>query len=67
MSAIALTAEPARKLRLVDTPSICNALELAMGGRSAQGFSCGTLAAARGTGFSLAKIEAAMREADDIH
>ncbi|MEZ2295184.1 RraA family protein [Variovorax sp. RCC_210] len=36
----------ARKLRSVDTPTICNALELAMGGRSAQGFTRGTLVAA---------------------
>ena len=35
-----------RKLRSVDTPTICNALELAMGGRSAEGFTHGTLIAA---------------------
>jgi len=41
-----LSAELVRKLRSVDTPTICNALELAMGGRSAQGFTHGTLVAA---------------------
>jgi hypothetical protein len=41
-----LTAELIRKLSSVDTPTICNALELAMGGRSAQGFTYGTLVAA---------------------
>ncbi len=35
-----------RKLRSVDTPTICNALELAMGGRSAEGFTYGTVVAA---------------------
>jgi regulator of RNase E activity RraA len=35
-------------LRAVDTPTICNALELAMGGRSARGFTYGTLIAAPG-------------------
>ena len=33
-------------LRSVDTPTICNALELATGGRSAHGFTYGTLIAA---------------------
>lgn len=41
-----LTTELIRKLRSVDTPTICNALELAMGGRSAQGFTHGTLVSA---------------------
>ena len=41
-----LTPELIHKLRSVDTPTICNALELAMGGRSAQGFTYGTLVAA---------------------
>jgi regulator of RNase E activity RraA len=41
-----LTPEMVRALRLVDTPTICNALELAMGGRSAQGFTYGTVVAA---------------------
>jgi len=35
-----------RALRAVDTPTICNALELAMGSRSASGFTHGTLVAA---------------------
>lgn len=46
MSTLTLTAELTRKLRSVDTPTICNALELAMGGRSAKGFTYGTLIAA---------------------
>ena len=41
-----LTPELIRTLRAVDTPTICNALELAMGGRSARGFTYGTLVAA---------------------
>lgn len=41
-----LTPELIRTLRAVDTPTVCNALELAMGGRSAQGFTYGTLVAA---------------------
>jgi hypothetical protein len=41
-----LSAELVRKLRSVDTPTVCNALELAVGGRSAQGFTRGTLVAA---------------------
>ena len=41
-----LTPELMRKLRSVDTPTICNALEFAMGGRSAQGFTYRTLIAA---------------------
>lgn len=40
-------AEPLlRALRAVDTPTICNALELAMGSRSASGSTYGTLVAA---------------------
>lgn len=35
-------------LRSVDTPTVCNALELATGGRSAHGFTYGTLIAAPG-------------------
>lgn len=41
-----LTAELRRQLCAVDTPTICNALELAMGGRTARGFTYGTLIAA---------------------
>ena len=41
-----LTLELIAKLRSVDTPTICNALELAMGGRTAQGFTYGTVVAA---------------------
>lgn len=41
-----LTPELIRKLRSVDTPTICNALELAMGGRTAQGFTYGNIVAA---------------------
>jgi len=41
-----LTAELICKLRSVDTPTICNALELAIGRRSAHGFTYGTLVAA---------------------
>lgn len=41
-----LTPELVRKLRSVDTPTLCNALEIAMGGRCAHGFSYGTLIAA---------------------
>ena len=41
-----LTPELIRKLRSVDTPTICNALELATGGRSAEGFTYGTVIAA---------------------
>lgn len=41
-----LTPEIISKLCSVDTPTICNALELAMGGRSAHGFTYGTLIAA---------------------
>lgn len=41
-----LTPELIRKLRSVDTPTICNALEFAMGGRSAEGFTYGTPIAA---------------------
>jgi regulator of RNase E activity RraA len=46
MTAHLLSTELARKLRAVDTPTLCNALELAMGGRNAQGFTYGTLVAA---------------------
>jgi hypothetical protein len=46
MSTPLLSDALVRKLRSVDTPTLCNALELAMGGRSAQGFSYGTLVAA---------------------
>lgn len=41
-----LTPELIRNLRSVDTPTICNALELAMGGRTAHGFTYGTVIAA---------------------
>jgi hypothetical protein len=41
-----LTPELSRKLRSVDTPIICNALEIAMGGRTPHGFTYGTLIAA---------------------
>ncbi len=41
-----LTPDLLRKLRSVDTPTICNALELAAGDRSAEGFTYGTLVAA---------------------
>ncbi|UUZ77075.1 RraA family protein [Polaromonas sp. P1(28)-13] len=41
-----LTPELSRKLRSVDTPTICNALEIAMGGRTAHGFTYGTVIAA---------------------
>ena len=41
-----LTPELIRTLRSVDTPTVCNALELAMGGRRAEGFTYGTLIAA---------------------
>lgn len=41
-----LTPEISTKLRSVDTPTICNALELAMGGRTAHGFTYGTVIAA---------------------
>jgi regulator of RNase E activity RraA len=41
-----LTAEWIRALRAVDTPTVCNALELAMGGRTAHGFTYGTVIAA---------------------
>ena len=41
-----LASELVRKLRSVDTPTICNALEIAMGGRTAQGFTYGSIGAA---------------------
>ncbi|MCZ4314116.1 RraA family protein [Comamonadaceae bacterium G21597-S1] len=41
-----LTQSLIEVLRSVDTPTICNALELATGGRSAHGFTYGTLIAA---------------------
>lgn len=41
-----LTEDIVRALRAVDTPTVCNALEHAMGGRTAQGFTYGTLVAA---------------------
>ena len=41
-----LTPELVRKLRSVDTPTICNALEIAMGGRTAHGFTYGSVVAA---------------------
>lgn len=41
-----LASELVRKLRSVDTPTICNALEIAMGGRTAQGFTYGSIVAA---------------------
>ena len=40
------TAEWLRALRSVDTPTICNALEIAMGGRTAHGFTYGNIIAA---------------------
>jgi regulator of RNase E activity RraA len=46
MTAAMLTPDLVLKLQSVDTPTICNALELAMGGRSAEGFTYGTLVAA---------------------
>lgn len=41
-----LASELILKLRSVDTPTICNALELAMGGRTAHGFTYGSVVAA---------------------
>lgn len=41
-----LTPELIQALRALDTPTICNALEIAMGGRVAHGFTYGTLIAA---------------------
>jgi len=41
-----LAPELSRKLRSVDTPTICNALEIAMGGRTSHGFTYGTVIAA---------------------
>ncbi len=41
-----LTPELLQVLRAVDTPTVCNALEIAMGGRTAHGFTYGTLVAA---------------------
>lgn len=41
-----LDSELLLKLRSVDTPTICNALELAMGGRTAHGFTYGNVIAA---------------------
>ena len=41
-----LTPELIEVLRTVDTPTVCNALELAAGGRSAEGFTYGTVIAA---------------------
>lgn len=41
-----LTDDLIKALRSVDTPTICNALELATGGRSARGFTYGTVVAA---------------------
>src|SRR5574337_1317215 len=41
-----LTPELIQVLRAVDTPTICNALEIAMGSRVAHGFTYGTLVAA---------------------
>lgn len=41
-----LTTETINALRAVDTPTICNALEIAMGGRTAHGFTYGNIIAA---------------------
>ncbi|NQW95011.1 MAG: hypothetical protein HQ446_13460 [Polaromonas sp.] len=41
-----LAPELSWKLRSVDTPTICNALEIAMGGRTSHGFTYGTVIAA---------------------
>lgn len=41
-----LTVEWFHALRAVDTPTICNALEIAMGGRTAHGFTYGNIIAA---------------------
>jgi len=38
LTAAVLTPELVLKLQSVDTSTICNALELAMGGHSAEGF-----------------------------